>query len=128
MSRRVLIFIVISVLFNPLMAQSGLYSKNYDLAQKLYEKDFIELVLNKDVLTNEEKEAFMLAIYYKCSIQEVSHKEMIKVIEIFSPAGKISSNGQEALETQFYKIINDIDKSMHTKDFSYLSDLVDLPF
>ena len=128
MTRHIIIFLAAVFFINPLMAQDGLFNKNYELAHKLYEKDIIELVLNKDNISQKEADAFLLAIYYKCSFQDISKDEMMKTIKIFSPDSKISSENQVKIESQFYKIINQVDQLMHTKDYSYLSELVNLPF
>ncbi len=128
MTRQIIILLAAVVFISPLMAQDGLFNKNYELARKLYEKDIIELVLNKNNITQKEADAFLLAVYYKCSFKDISKDVMIKTIKIFSPDNHINLEDQVKIESQFYKIISQVDQLMHTKDYSYLSELVNLPF
>jgi len=106
-------------------SQLTLFEKNYQLAKKLYDKDYVSLFLNRQNLNDQQKQAFLLAIYYQCSTQEVNLSEMKKTIALFT--GREPEEDSIKIETEFFKIINQLDKQMHTKDFSFLSELINLP-
>ncbi len=118
---------IIVLLMSRLMAQDGVFNKNYQLAKQLFDKGIIEVVINKANLTDDEKAAFLLAEYYKCSQQDVPVWEMEKVIRIYTPGVDIQSDTVH-IESVYFKIINELDRQMHTKDFSYLAQMAELPF
>ena len=128
MTNKVSLLALILILSMNVNAQNTIFDKNYKLAKKLCDQGIIEQVMNKDSVTKQEADAFLLAEYYKCSLGDVSQREMLKTIQIYSPKTNLSQKNEDKIETEFYKIINKLDKLLHTKDYSYLSNLTNLPF
>lgn len=118
-----LIYIFVFLEIN-LYSQSQVFELNYSLAKKLYENDIIEFLLNKKAISEEEKQALFLAVYYKSSTEEIILKEKMKKILILTG---IDITENQSLETEFYKMINNIDKLIHSKDFTYLEKFVEIP-
>jgi len=118
-----LIYIFVFLGIN-LYSQSQIFELNYSLAKKLYENDIIEFLLNKKAISEEEKQALFLAVYYKSSTEEIILKEEMKKILILTG---IDVSENQSLETEFYKMINNIDKLIHSKDFTYLEKFVEIP-
>ena len=124
MIRKVLLIYIFVFLGINLYSQSQVFELNYSLAKKLYENDIIELLLNKKAISEEEKQALFLAVYYKSSTEEIILKEEMKKILILTG---IDVSENQSLETEFYKMINNIDKLIHSKDFTYLEKFVEIP-
>ncbi len=126
--KKYFLFLVVAFLFFRLDAQSIDFKKNYSLAQRLYENGIIEKVIAKPEKTDRDlKMALLLAEYYKCSNDEIPDSEMRIVLSIYHNDFSWKEKDLSVVEAEYFKMINDIDHMLHTKDFSYLEKLIIIP-
>ncbi len=126
--KRYILLIVSVYLFLSLDAQSIDFKKNYSLAQRLYENGIIEKVIAKPQKTDKDlRMALLLAEYYKCSNSEIPDSEMRIVLSLYHNDFSWQKKDLPVVEAEYFKMINDIDRMLHTKDFSYLEKLILIP-
>ncbi len=101
-------------------AQSGLYKTNLEVAKYLYEKDVLSTLLNKPQLSDGEKDALLLAVYYKSSVQDLSLTEMRQVLAKYY-SQDFSQERDSQVEATFSKLMKQTDDLLMQKDFSYLT-------
>ncbi len=113
---------VYTLSFSNIFAQqndTSLYNRNIQLAKKLYESNIIGNINEKQNLTQNDKDALILAVYYDFSQKSLTIAQMKEFLSKYE-SKDYSKQTDEQVETDFYKLIDTIDNSLYHKDFSYL--------